>query len=159
MLGSRYVAGGRVGNWGPLRRFISRGGSLYAQILLGLPIRDLTGGFKCYRRAVLEALRSTTSTRRATRSRSRRRTARCERASACARSRSPSSTARGRLEDVEGDRRRGGLEGARAPARRAPRRRLLAEAVPARAPVPAPRRSRVRPLVRIPVLSRTRADR
>src|SRR5215212_10506273 len=56
VLGSRYVAGGRVGNWGPLRRFISRGGSLYAQIILGLRIRDLTGGFKCYRRAVLEAL-------------------------------------------------------------------------------------------------------
>ena len=56
VLGSRYVPGGHVGNWGPLRRFISRGGSLYAQIILGLPIRDLTGGFKCYRRAVLEAL-------------------------------------------------------------------------------------------------------
>ena len=56
VLGSRYVTGGRVGNWGPLRRFISRGGSLYAQVILGLPIRDLTGGFKCYRRAVLEAL-------------------------------------------------------------------------------------------------------
>jgi dolichol-phosphate mannosyltransferase len=56
VLGSRYVSGGHVGNWGPLRRFISRGGSLYAQIILGLPVRDLTGGFKCYRRAVLEAL-------------------------------------------------------------------------------------------------------
>src|SRR5215212_792100 len=56
VLGSRYVPGGRVGNWGPLRRFISRGGSLYAQVILGLPVRDLTGGFKCYRRAVLEAL-------------------------------------------------------------------------------------------------------
>jgi dolichol-phosphate mannosyltransferase len=56
VLGSRYVDGGRVGNWGLLRRLISRGGSLYAQILLGLPVRDLTGGFKCYRRAVLEAL-------------------------------------------------------------------------------------------------------
>src|SRR5215211_4259816 len=56
VLGSRYVPGGRVGNWGPVRRFISRGGSLYAQLILGLPVRDLTGGFKCYRRAVLEAL-------------------------------------------------------------------------------------------------------
>jgi len=56
VLGSRYVPGGRVGNWGPVRRFVSRGGSLYAQLILGLPIRDLTGGFKCYRRAVLEAL-------------------------------------------------------------------------------------------------------
>jgi len=56
VLGSRYVEGGRVANWGFVRRFISRGGSLYAQILLQLPVRDLTGGFKCYRRAVLEAL-------------------------------------------------------------------------------------------------------
>ena len=56
VLGSRYVRGGGVGNWGFLRRLISRGGSLYAQILLGLDVRDLTGGFKCYRRAVLEAL-------------------------------------------------------------------------------------------------------
>jgi dolichol-phosphate mannosyltransferase len=56
VLGSRYVRGGRVGNWGFLRRLISRGGSLYAQVLLGLHVRDLTGGFKCYRRTVLEAL-------------------------------------------------------------------------------------------------------
>jgi dolichol-phosphate mannosyltransferase len=56
VLGSRYVPGGRVRNWGAIRRFISRGGSLYAQLLLGLAVRDLTGGFKCYRRAVLEAL-------------------------------------------------------------------------------------------------------
>jgi dolichol-phosphate mannosyltransferase len=55
-LGSRYVPGGSVGNWGLLRRAISRGGSLYAQILLQLPIRDLTGGFKCYRRVVLETI-------------------------------------------------------------------------------------------------------
>jgi dolichol-phosphate mannosyltransferase len=56
VLGSRYVEGGGTENWGRLRRFISRGGSLYAQVLLGLRVRDLTGGFKCYRRAVLEAL-------------------------------------------------------------------------------------------------------
>jgi dolichol-phosphate mannosyltransferase len=56
VLGSRYVRGGEVGNWGPLRRFVSRGGSLYAQILLQLGVRDLTGGFKCYRRAVLERI-------------------------------------------------------------------------------------------------------
>jgi dolichol-phosphate mannosyltransferase len=56
VLGSRYVQGGGTRNWGFVRRFISRGGSLYAQILLGLPVRDLTGGFKCYRRRVLEAL-------------------------------------------------------------------------------------------------------
>ena len=55
-LGSRYATGGGTRNWGPVRRFISRGGSLYAQLILGLPVRDLTGGFKCYRRAVVEAL-------------------------------------------------------------------------------------------------------
>jgi dolichol-phosphate mannosyltransferase len=56
VLASRYVKGGGTENWGVVRRFISRGGSLYAQILLGVSVRDLTGGFKCYRRAVLEAL-------------------------------------------------------------------------------------------------------
>ena len=56
VLGSRYVRGGGTRNWGFVRRFISRGGSLYAQVLLGLGIRDLTGGFKCYRRVVLETI-------------------------------------------------------------------------------------------------------
>ena len=56
VLGSRYVPGGGVRNWGPLRRAISRGGCVYAQVLLGVGIRDLTGGFKCYRREVLEHL-------------------------------------------------------------------------------------------------------
>ena len=56
VLGSRYVPGGGTRNWGLVRRAISRGGSLYAQILLGLPVRDLTGGFKCYRREVLETI-------------------------------------------------------------------------------------------------------
>jgi dolichol-phosphate mannosyltransferase len=56
VLGSRYVSGGGTRNWGLLRRFISRGGSLYAQILLQLGVRDLTGGFKCYRREVLERI-------------------------------------------------------------------------------------------------------
>ena len=56
VLGSRYVRGGGTRNWGFLRRFISRGGSLYAQVLLQLGLRDLTGGFKCYRRAVLETI-------------------------------------------------------------------------------------------------------
>jgi dolichol-phosphate mannosyltransferase len=56
VLGSRYVSGGGTRNWGLVRRFISRGGSLYAQVLLQLGIRDLTGGFKCYRRAVLETI-------------------------------------------------------------------------------------------------------
>ena len=55
-LGSRYVAGGGTENWGLARRFVSAGGSLYARALLGLRIRDLTGGFKCYRRAVLERI-------------------------------------------------------------------------------------------------------
>ena len=55
-LGSRYVRGGSVGNWGLVRRFVSRGGSIYAQVLIGTRIRDLTGGFKCYRRAVLERI-------------------------------------------------------------------------------------------------------
>jgi len=56
VLGSRYVEGGGVRNWGLLRRLVSRGGSLYARVVLGLPVRDLTGGFKCFRRQVLEAL-------------------------------------------------------------------------------------------------------
>ena len=56
VLGSRYVRGGSVGNWGLGRRIISRGGSLYAQLLLGVSVRDLTGGFKCYRRKVLERI-------------------------------------------------------------------------------------------------------
>jgi dolichol-phosphate mannosyltransferase len=56
VLGSRYVEGGGVRNWGLLRRVISSGGSWYARVLLGAPVRDLTGGFKCYRRAVLESI-------------------------------------------------------------------------------------------------------
>ena len=55
-LGSRWVRGGGTENWGLLRRFISRGGSLYARLLLGVGVRDLTGGFKCFRRAVLETI-------------------------------------------------------------------------------------------------------
>ena len=55
-LGSRYVAGGSVGNWGLARRAVSAGGSLYARLLLGVGVRDLTGGFKCYRRKVLETI-------------------------------------------------------------------------------------------------------
>ena len=56
VIGSRYVPGGGVADWGPVRRFVSRGGSAYARLALGLPIRDLTGGFKCFRREVLEAI-------------------------------------------------------------------------------------------------------
>jgi dolichol-phosphate mannosyltransferase len=55
-LGSRYVPGGGVRDWGLLRRFISEGGSTYARWVLGLSVRDLTGGFKCFRREVLEAI-------------------------------------------------------------------------------------------------------
>ncbi|HSK50347.1 MAG TPA: polyprenol monophosphomannose synthase [Solirubrobacterales bacterium] len=56
VIGSRYVPGGGIGDWGPLRRAISRGGSSYARLVLGVGVRDLTGGFKCFRREVLEAL-------------------------------------------------------------------------------------------------------
>jgi dolichol-phosphate mannosyltransferase len=56
VLGSRYVEGGGVENWGRLRRLVSRGGSWYARVLLRVPVRDLTGGFKCFRRRVLEEL-------------------------------------------------------------------------------------------------------
>ena len=56
VLGSRYVDGGAVTDWGPLRRLISRGGSAYARTVLGVGVRDLTGGFKVFRRAVLEAI-------------------------------------------------------------------------------------------------------
>ena len=56
VLGSRYCEGGRVENWGRVRRLISSGGCLYARTLLGVRVRDLTGGFKCFRRTVLEAI-------------------------------------------------------------------------------------------------------
>jgi dolichol-phosphate mannosyltransferase len=56
VLGSRYVPGGGTVNWGLGRRILSRGGSLYARTILGLRFRDLTGGFKCFRREVLEAI-------------------------------------------------------------------------------------------------------
>jgi dolichol-phosphate mannosyltransferase len=56
VLGSRYVRGGRVGNWGVVRRAISRGASLYTALFLQLGVHDPTGGFKCFRRAVLESL-------------------------------------------------------------------------------------------------------
>jgi dolichol-phosphate mannosyltransferase len=56
VIGSRYVEGGGTPNWGVGRKIISRGGSLYARTILGLPIRDFTAGFLCYRRRVLEAI-------------------------------------------------------------------------------------------------------
>jgi len=56
VLGSRYVPGGSVTDWGLTRKLVSRGGSWYARVILGVHVRDLTGGFKCFRRSVLEAL-------------------------------------------------------------------------------------------------------
>jgi dolichol-phosphate mannosyltransferase len=56
VLGSRYVEGGGVRNWSRLRQFISEGGSTYARIILGTKVRDLTGGFKCIHRKVLETI-------------------------------------------------------------------------------------------------------
>ena len=56
VLGSRYVAGGGVSDWGLLRRALSRGGSWYARLVLRVNVHDLTGGFKCFRREVLERL-------------------------------------------------------------------------------------------------------
>ena len=56
VIGSRYVAGGGVSDWGPVRRVISRGGSAYSRLVLGVDVHDLTGGFKCFRREVLEAI-------------------------------------------------------------------------------------------------------
>ena len=56
VLGSRYVAGGGVSDWGRFRRLLSRGGSWYARTVLGVPVRDLTGGFKCFRTGALARL-------------------------------------------------------------------------------------------------------
>jgi len=56
VLGSRYIPGGSIPNWGRVRRFISLGGNIYAQLWLGSRLRDLTGGFKCFRAPVLETI-------------------------------------------------------------------------------------------------------
>ena len=56
VIGSRYVAGGGTTDWGVVRRFISRGGNLYARLILGLPLSDMTGGFRCYRAQALRAI-------------------------------------------------------------------------------------------------------
>jgi dolichol-phosphate mannosyltransferase len=56
VLGSRYVPGGGVRDWGLLRRMISRGGGTYARVILGVQVHDLTGGYKCIRREVLESI-------------------------------------------------------------------------------------------------------
>ena len=55
-VGSRNVPGGRVEGWGPLRTFISKGGSLYARIALGVGVRDLTTGYKAFTRAALTSI-------------------------------------------------------------------------------------------------------
>jgi dolichol-phosphate mannosyltransferase len=60
VLGSRYVAGGEIADWPPLRRFLSRFGSLYARVILGVKVDDLTSGFKCVRRRVLETIEPST---------------------------------------------------------------------------------------------------
>ena len=64
VLGSRYVPGGGVRDWGLLRRMVSRGGGIYARRILGVDVQDLTGGFKCIRREVLEAIDLTSPRRR-----------------------------------------------------------------------------------------------
>jgi dolichol-phosphate mannosyltransferase len=56
VLGSRYVPGGSIPSWGAIRRFISYGASVYSRLVLGVRVRDLTGGFKCFRRTVLETI-------------------------------------------------------------------------------------------------------
>jgi dolichol-phosphate mannosyltransferase len=56
VLGSRYIPGGGVTDWGFFRRMLSRGGSWYARVVLHVPVRDLTGGFKCFRRETLEGI-------------------------------------------------------------------------------------------------------
>lgn len=56
VLGSRWVPGGRVLNWPPLRAVLSRGGNMYTRALLGVPVRDMTGGFRAYRSRTLECI-------------------------------------------------------------------------------------------------------
>src|SRR4029453_7674162 len=55
-LGSRFVRGGGTTDWGLIRKFISRGGNIYARAILGLPVMDATGGFRCYRRPPLQTI-------------------------------------------------------------------------------------------------------
>ena len=91
-LGSRYVPGGRVGNWGLVRRAISRGASLYTALFLQMGVKDPTGGFKCFRRRVLETIDLDAITRGDTPSRSRPPTGSSRPDFESSRSRSPSTT-------------------------------------------------------------------
>ena len=93
VIGSRYVPGGRVADWGVVRRAISRGGSTYARLVLGLEVRDLTAGFKCFRREVLDRSTSTRSSRGVTPSKSRSPTALSSKGSRWPRCRSSFATA------------------------------------------------------------------
>ena len=120
VLGSRYVAGGGTENWGLLRRFISRGGCIYAQVLLGVRVRDLTGGFKCFRRATLEAIDLDALVRARVRVPDRDDLPRAAEGAARAGGPDPlRRAARGSIEDDRLDRGRGDLEGAVAAASRA----------------------------------------
>ena len=56
VIGSRYIAGGGTPNWKPIRKFISGGGNTFARLVLGIPIHDCTGGYRCYRVAALRSL-------------------------------------------------------------------------------------------------------
>lgn len=56
VIGSRYVRGGGTTDWGLARQFISRGGNMYARLILGVPVIDMTGGFRCYRSRTLRAI-------------------------------------------------------------------------------------------------------
>ena len=129
-LGSRYVPGGGVRNWGLLRRVISAGGSLYARVVLGVGVRDLTGGFKCYRRSVLETIDLELDPLEGLRVPDRDDLPGPARRLRGRRGADHVRRPRGRrLEDVEGDRRRSNLESpspqARGTARTAVTKRLL----------------------------------
>ena len=127
VLGSRYVPGGSVENWGAVRRAISSGGSLYARLLLGVPVRDLTGGFKCFRRAVLETIDLDAIHSQGLRLPDRADLSRAAPRLPRPRGADPLRRPRGRrLEDVALDRARGDLEGA-APAPRGARRQAVRE--------------------------------
>ena len=131
VLGSRYVEGGGVRNWGRLRRIISAGGSTYARIILGTRVRDLTGGFKCIRRAVLETIAARPDRLQGLclpdRDHLPRRARRLPRRRGADRLRRPRG---GPLEDEPGDRARGGLARAAAATEGALRAALAPGTIP-----------------------------